>query len=60
MARKLYNIFVLRCVTCKNREERECKTVTEQPFCDRCYSPMVTESVILNSRKPPMASEKGS
>ncbi len=53
MKRKLYNIFVLRCVTCKGRDERECKTVTEQPFCDRCYSPMVTESVILNSHKPP-------
>jgi hypothetical protein len=50
---RLYNIFVLECVTCKRQEERECKAVTEQPWCDKCCSPMVVKSVILNSRKAP-------
>lgn len=46
--RILKNFFVLKCVGCKHEEERECKTVTEQPYCEKCYQPMVVKSVILN------------
>lgn len=50
MSKKLYQIFVLECVSCKATEQRETKTVTEQPFCEKCYSPMITKTVILNSK----------
>jgi hypothetical protein len=55
MKQKLYSIFVLECVTCKAVEQRQTKDVTEQPFCDKCYSPMVTKSLILNSKVFPAA-----
>jgi hypothetical protein len=42
------NFFRLKCVSCGTIEEMECKTVTGQPFCDKCFSPMIVISVILN------------
>ena len=54
MGKPLYNIFVLQCVSCKAIDQRETKNVTEQPFCEKCYSPMVTKSVILNSKVFPV------
>lgn len=53
--KKLYNIFVLQCVTCKAIEQREVKDVREQPFCEKCYMPMITKTVILNSKVFPVS-----
>ena len=47
---KLYNIFVLECVTCGATAQRETKDCTEQPFCDKCCSPMIVKTVFLNSK----------
>lgn len=55
MKSKLYQIFVLQCVGCKAIEQKQTKDVHDQPFCSKCYMPMVTKSVILNSKVFPVS-----
>jgi NAD-dependent SIR2 family protein deacetylase len=48
--KKLFNIFVLKCVTCGAKVQRKSEDCKEQPFCDNCYAPMTLDAVFLNSR----------
>jgi hypothetical protein len=43
--------FKLRCVGCCMVEERDADDCREQPFCNKCYMPMVLEKVTV---KEPM------
>lgn len=53
--------FKLRCVGCQTIETRPAHDCHEQPFCNRCYMPMVLEEVSVKNgveapRKRPKAS----
>ena len=41
--------FTLKCVGCKTTEDRPASECREQPFCKKCFMPMVLEKVRKNN-----------
>lgn len=42
--------FKLVCVSCGAKDERPAEKCKEQPFCEKCYSPMILDCVTVKQR----------
>jgi hypothetical protein len=44
--------FKLKCVGCKVVETRQAEDCQEQPYCNKCYMPMVLVEVLVEKAAP--------
>lgn len=45
--------FKLICVGCRDKETRPASECTEQPYCKKCFLPMVLDEVTIQHRETP-------
>lgn len=50
--------FKLVCVSCEAKDERHAEDCKEQPFCEKCYSPMILDRVTVRARRTPETKEE--
>jgi hypothetical protein len=47
--------FKLKCVICGDKETRQLSHHDEQPFCSKCYGPMIVDKVTVKHSRPTQA-----